>query len=373
MTVFLMNGPAERTLQSIPRRLEIQNDQADLFCLSTERFRYESTAIPGYWIVPGIVNPAGGPGDRFISIRVMSPGTLQGKVVDSHDKPVSSGVKVHAEWDQPPLPNAHGQPLSMRPPVVDESAEVVPRFDPVSTDEHGRFLFPSLPVPFAPLISVERGRFRSRPVRVPVEPLNASHDRVLRIPQTARAEVRLVDAERRPIPGVMIQVTLEYPGQPRWAWPAGPTDADGRIVLDDLATGIVDYRVDVDCPKDFLRTSAALKPNGPPLELVVERGKVLEGTVVESVTGWPIPDVKVTALSRSGEVIDAEAASDDQGRFRISKLPEGIVRLDVGEQVVWKFSPSVQPSEVTVGEGPVTLRLSNLREIAPRPRPPSRP
>jgi len=78
---------------------------------------------------------------------------------------------------------------------------------------------------------------------------------------------------------------------------------------------------------------------GAPLEVRLPEGRMLEGRVVDSVTGRPMPGVEVYAMAdfqwrqeqdrdfRVPNHIDADAKTDADGRFRFTRLDEAPYRI----------------------------------------------
>ncbi|MDG3004247.1 carboxypeptidase-like regulatory domain-containing protein [Paludisphaera mucosa] len=380
MTLFLANGPPERALQTVPRLVELQDDRGTFRCLNADAFRFESSAIPGYWTSPGTISSVVGGGDRVIDVRVFAAGTIRGRVLDADGEPVA-GAKIRADFDpawaaESPPARLAGPPPRMggiNPQVADPVRPTAPPRSPevATTDADGRFVIPAWPLNVGCRLAVESGRFGMLVDPVRPDAREPKREVEIRLPRRAKAEVRVVGPDDRPIPGAQVVVELRRAETDRQAWDGGRTDADGRVALDDLAEGETGYSVRATFDKDYRTGSAPLQPGAPALVLRVERGRTLEGRVVEAVTGWPIPGVSLLAAAHDGAWIRAEAATDGDGRFRFSVLPDGPVRLG-SFQMMNLASP--RPPQVAAGEvGPILVRMINLREYDPQPRRPSQP
>lgn len=360
MTLYLTNGPPERALQAVPRLVEIQEGRGSFSALASDAFRYDSSAMPGWWTAPGrIVGPAPFGDERMADVRIFASGSISGRIVDADGRPVGEGAKVHPEFDP--------SWLASNPPS-DWANQPTPG---LTTDAEGRFTIPAWPLNVTCRLAVERGKFVV--LADPVRP-DAGIPRPeveIRVPRLASAQARLLDPDGRPIPDAAVTLTLNRSGPDARQWPVGRTDADGLIRLDDLAEGEEHYALTASFPKDFRPLTVPIKPGGPPLEVRAERGRSLEVRVVEAVTGWPVPGVQLCAQGPDGLTVQADAPTDDDGRYRFSALPQGEVRLSDAHLLTWE---SPQSPTVAAGEsGPILIRVTQLREQGPRPRPPKRP
>ncbi|WP_165249785.1 carboxypeptidase-like regulatory domain-containing protein [Paludisphaera soli] len=372
LTLQLVNRPPERANLKIERLVEIQGGRGSFRALGGDSFQIEADAIPGLWTAPTRIDPAPGGGDRSVEVRVFAAGSIVGQVVDADGRPVGEGTTVLAEFDPAWVATMH-QPGPTGPggfaSFVRSSPYAPP--EPTATDASGRFTIAAWPLDVPCRVTVERGRFRTHAETVRLDDGTPRYEMEISLPKTASAQVRLVDPEGRPIPGETAFVRLDRPAEGTRTWPYGETDADGRIRIDDLALGEPGYTLRFAFEADYGPINAPLTPGGPALEVRAERGRTLEGRVVEAVSGWPIPGVRFSAQSLVDLDANAELVTDDDGRFRCTTLPRGDVRLANPGNMTW-IAP--QPSIVRAGDlTPVLLEASKLRFPGPQPKPPARP
>ncbi|WP_156512999.1 carboxypeptidase regulatory-like domain-containing protein [Planctomyces sp. SH-PL62] len=360
MTLYLTNGRPERALQAVPRLVEIQEGRGSFSALASDAFRYDSSAMPGWWTAPGTIpgmSPIGG--DRMTNVRIFPSGSISGRVVDADGRPVGEGTTVRPEFDP--------SWLASNPPS-DWANQPTPG---LTTDAQGRFTIPAWPLNVTCRLSVERGKFvvLADPVRPDAGVPRPEVE--IRVPRLASAQARILDPDGRPIPDAAVALTLNPSAADARRWPDGRTDADGLIRFDDLAEGEDHYVLTVSFPRDFRPLTVPIKPGAPPLEVRAERGRSLEIRVVEAVTGWPVPGVQLYAQGPDGLIVQADAPTDDDGRYHFSTLPQGEIRLTNAHLLTWE---SPQPPIVAAGEsGPILIRVTQLHESGPRPRPPARP
>lgn len=381
MTLHLDNAPPERAHQDVTRVVEIREESAVFRCLSDESFSFDSSAVPGFWAVPGRISGGGPDGERVADVRVFASGSIAGRVLDVDGKPVGPGATIRAPfdpewargvfWDRlaPTRGMTGGDMIAMqqrREKEVRSTAVSGTAAEEAKTDAEGRFEIPAFPLDVPTRLGVRRGNASLRGDVLRLAPGAARKEVEFRMPRRAAASIRVVDPEGRPIPGARAAISQKTaePGQDYR--PAGETDADGRWAVDDLVEGSADDSVIVSFAADFQTIVAPLAPGGPPLELRAERGAALEGRVVEAVTGWPIPGLTLYARP-PGASMDAEARTDADGRFRITTLPPGPVRLGDRRGLRWVSSDL---TNARAGSGrPVVLRAIDLRDTDPQPRP----
>ena len=392
MTLRLRNGPPERSRQQVSRQVEIRDGAGSFVCLENEAFEFDRSAIPGYWTAPGSFNGGIGVGARKFDVRVYAAGEIRGRVVDTDGNPVGEGAGINAEYEPswavavqatPPLTEVS----SMDPPphlarAFSHTTPNVPRsFESRSTGAAGEFELRPWPLGVPCRIVVRQGHIRRILDPVTIDAREPRRDVEIRLPKRARMEVRIVDGEGKPLAGAqgIVSMPASAPAPP-WGpwfqsveWPPAVSDADGRIVLDDLAADETEYTLNVNFPKDYQPISRRLELDGRPLELRAERGQVLEGRLVEGVTGWPIPRVQLLAWQGS-TVTQPEAPTDDEGRFRFSALREGVVRLDDGNHLSrWPFPTQGWPDFEAGKTPPIVLRARGLPDTVPEPRRPEGP
>jgi hypothetical protein len=149
-------------------------------------------------------------------------------------------------------------------------------------------------------------------------------------------EVRIVDENGRPKPSVPARLDYDtlwghgFSRQPKY------TNAEGRLIITHFnpkAPGV--YRVIVKDLPEYRPVNKKVDNYGGPLEIRLQRGHVVTGTVVDDETGRPIPGAEVYALPTDFSVpepttyLDADDATNEQGRFRFSTMAEREYQLHV--------------------------------------------
>lgn len=400
MTLTLMNGPPERRLQNVPRLVEIHDGAASFTCLRNEVLQYGNSAIPGYWTIPGTIFPSIGDNPNPSLVRTFPARSIRGRVVDSKGSPVGAGVKVSiaearmtATVSQPhpsgspldvqpsdaspsmKLPSRSGSPAPQVPTDSGATMDVsrISQYLPrgwTTTNAEGRFVIDSWPIDLPGRISVPCGCAQVAVAPIYVRASGRVPDVIVELPRTTTAAIHLLDPDGRPLSGAPVVVGLTR-NEGRNEWAMGSTDVDGRAVIDGLAEGEQGYDLSVRFVNDFQRITVPLKPGGSPLELRAQRGEVLEGRLVEAVTGWPIPQANIEIQSTLDGRTEAQTRTDEDGRFRVSTLSDGTYKLIYGPAFALK-EPSTSWLIVEAGSGhPVEIRVANLNQQAPQPKRPN--
>ena len=95
----------------------------------------------------------------------------------------------------------------------------------------------------------------------------------------------------------------------------------------------------------------------------LRRGHVITGRVLDAKTGWPIPGLTIYAYQaggdrrNAGDAFEAEAKTDEQGRFRFSNLPKGSWQLNDRDGLEWA-SPNKSRAFGVDGPEPIEIQAS---------------
>lgn len=316
-------GP-EGTGFSMSTRVQASSD-------STGRFRFQQVGKGAYSLQ--VVHPGFAPAYRSgtvgarrrpvvdIGDLTLEPGaSLEGRVLDPSGAPVE-GAQVFvserpsARWTaRMPMSASNEGPALTGPDGFFRIADLEDgqRFD-LSVDKPG-YVLARVPGVEAPT---------QEPLQIELRPAQSLSGRVL-------------DGERRPVGGAWISlVEVRETGfgddssLSRSSRGAGQTDEEGRFVLSQLEPGPLHLEVRAPgfrtAELSGLRIAEGEEPS--PLEIVLEKGAVLEGRVLDG-NGQPVRQARIHVFfPDSRRFFGPSHRTDDRGHFQIAGLAAGEHRV----------------------------------------------
>lgn len=312
--------------------------------------RFDLRAIrPGFTEadVRGIVIPEGEPRADLGEITLLPGAAIEGIVVDERDRPVQ------------------GAEVELTPFGPDFDARFFFR-EPVRSGPDGRFRIADLPR--GTRVGLKARHRDLAPAEIAgVEAPTAEPVR-LRLVRPRSLEGRVKDRHGEPVAGARLHFS-EAAGSPLgggWArQPAQATsDAEGRFVLSGLKPGTAyvtatatGYRTRSAQPVEIPEEGQA-----PPLEITLEPGTFLEGTVRDS-RGEPVPGARVYIQGVETFGSEMIVPVDEQGRYEVIDLEPGRFRLQASS----RGGPGARAElEVRPGRNRLDLRLSEGTEVSGR-------
>jgi beta-lactamase regulating signal transducer with metallopeptidase domain len=180
-------------------------------------------------------------------------------------------------------------------------------------------------------------------------------------------EGRVTYPDGSPANGLPIELSISTKYSHGFSTAIGVTGANGEFVVEHVDFDQpVTYAIILKPEKDFVEVRHEFS-RGEPVEIQLERGLVLEGRVVEDATGNPVPGVEVYGTSTQPEVsiVDADARTDEAGRFRFTRLRNQVYSLGTRDGA----NPVRGIEAAASTNGPVEIRVeiqpwSSLRAVA---------
>lgn len=314
-------------------------------------------SLMGYWFPRGTVTVKAGDGEQRVEIKAVPAGAIMGRLIEADGKACEGTFAAWEVLEQ--SSNLRGLPKGLQYPGV---------------AGNGFYISP-LPLGVTFVVYAFRGGalVPSEPIRL--DEANPARHIEIRLPPEAYATGRVVGPEGRPVPKPPASIVYNFPAVADPFRPIGSNSKDdGTFFFYSLLSG-KDYSVLLDFRRDYIPTKAPLKLDGTPTEIRVERGKHLEGQVVDASTGRAIPGVELFATidepvdAKKVQRFDSEAVTNDDGRFRFSNLPDQTVELNDRSGLKWESPTSreTQPDK----SPPIVIRAtlpswSQLKPAAPR-------
>ncbi len=324
------------------------------------RVSYQSRSLVGYWFKDGDAEVGPGEGETLIEIPAVPAGAIAGQVLGADGRPLAIGVDLSCRTVES-APGLQGEVFIK---------------NNIRVDAQGRFFVSPLPLGGAYAVSATRGHNRQVSPPIRLDGSRPTERITLRLARDAVAAGSVVGPDGRPLAGVPVGLELVHPTAGGSWGPPTPTDEDGRFRFDDLNPELDGYRAIIDAAKGYQPAEARLRPGGPPVAIRLERGHVIEGRVLDARTGRPIPGVAMVArrpewIEGRRNVFEAEAKTDEQGRFRFSNLPEGSWQLNDRYGLDWE-SPHKTHVFGVDGPEPIEIRATPPAWRISTPAPPGR-
>jgi len=152
-----------------------------------------------------------------------------------------------------------------------------------------------------------------------------------------------------------------------WGTGAGrmTTGADGRFGFEHVNPKLPGhYELRVEAGPGYQRVQMEIAPGTRPVNIKLQRGYRLAGVLLDDATGWPIPDAQIWAeairkTGKAGDHAQADAKTDEEGRFQFSTLAQREYRLYLAGAEI--LSPARMEMATGGQSEQVTLRVK-LRE-----------
>jgi beta-lactamase regulating signal transducer with metallopeptidase domain len=329
------------------RDLRLEKGEAAFDTSSPGHFNLRPASLVGYWFNQSEVEVIPGEGAQTVEVPVVPAGVIVGQVLQADGQPAAGGVSLGYVAAEAPTGLQKGSIVGANIPV----------------DVQGRFIVGPLPLGGAYVVLATRGHNRQVTPPVKIDGARPTARVDLRLSETVAAEGRVVGLDGVPLEGIPVMLQFDHPtAKVSWS-PPTPTGRDGRFRFDDLSAKFAgNYRVSVESRKAYQPTEAALNPGGAPVEIRVSPGHVIQGRMVDEATGRPIPGVEIYAQRPVWQAgvrfgFEAEAKSDDQGRFRFSNLPDGEWQLSDRDGLQWK-SPEKSHNFSSDGRSSIEIHAS---------------
>ena len=346
-----------------PKWLDIQEGQATCEIPVPAQFQYgidfrfrEGKRPVGYWfngIQPLDIPPGDAP--YVIDIPVFPAGAIYGKILRPDGSPADQARAGLVIAKQPAIGNEQAISLSNLHGVLDNGVD--------------RGTFNATPLPLGgqyAIVAHEDYAFAMSDV-FSLDEKNPIVNVNLQLPQGVDVAGRLLDVDGSPARnGVSLHVSINR-GEHSWGMSGAQTrpDEDGRFVFQNVNVGPQgECSVRVVGGAGYRPVTHKIEDLRSPVVIQLEKGQRVTGTVLDDVTGWPVPKVEVYAfavdgpdgqISRSWELLEADGRTDEQGRFTFTNMAPSLYSLNVRSA---NLANPRAPVIVTGGQNdPVVLRI----------------
>lgn len=170
---------------------------------------------------------------------------------------------------------------------------------------------------------------------------------------------KVLDWQGKPFAHQTVSLRVLTEGKYRFTYIGkATTDRYGKFDFGPVNPDLGEYKVWIKSDKEHASTTAAVTDIEEPLEIKLERGLVIQGRLVNHVTGEPIANAEVYAAPEikfgSIHAYEAEGKTDANGNFKFTNLNDGEYRL--GARVL--FGRPVNAERFSAGDHDVELRIT---------------
>jgi hypothetical protein len=307
------------------REITIENGYGRIEIPTPGKVAYDNSGIAGYWFdekseikIPYAEDPC------TITITAVPAGSIYGEVFE-HDGSKAKNVLV-------------GIVVSKKSPLMGESPflDVDGKNSAGDSDIDARYVISPLPLGGKYVIVAHTGDLYMVSEQVELDETRPIRKLDMTLPEGRTLELRILDENGKPKPSVPVRFDFDLQNGHGFSRQARYTDIEGKVVIDRFnpkVPGI--YRVVVKDVPGYRSLTKDVENFDEPLEIKLERGKVVKGNVIDDETGWPIPGAEVYALPTDFSIpepttyLDADNVTDEQGRFKFSTMARREYQLHV--------------------------------------------
>lgn len=307
------------------QEITIENGRGRFEIPTPGKVAYDNSGIAGYWFdekseikIPYAEDPC------TITITTVPAGTIYGEVFE-HDGSKAKNVLV-------------GIAVIEKSPLMGESPflDVDGKNSAGDSDIDARYVISPLPLGGKYVIVAHTGDLYMVSEQVELDETRPIRKLDMTLPEGRTLELRILDENGKPKPSVPVRFDFDLQNGHGFSRQARYTDIEGKVVIDRFnpkVPGI--YRVVVKDVPGYRPLTKDVENFDEPLEIKLERGKVVKGNVIDDETGWPIPGAEVYALPTDFSIpepttyLDADNVTDEQGRFKFSTMARREYQLHV--------------------------------------------
>lgn len=312
----------------------------------------DADGLIGFWFSSHDVEwPVLEPGENAyeLVIPVFPAGAVEGEILTSDGLPaVGVGVGVMLRFEYP------GSPGRSYSGGIN-----------VNADAAGRFFVTPLPLGAPCVTAISDGFYREVGDEFTLD--GTEPVRSVSMTMGPRSDVagRVLGPDGEPLGGIPVELYFSHPGASMSWGPPETTDREGRFQFSGLnAAADGRYEAHLEFNRDYVSANVPLL-SGETNEIRLEAGRVLTGRTLNE-KGEPVPGIEVYAMRSDLDLtpgaintFEAEAATDAEGRFRFSNLPDDRMGIHA-RQLVNERTVTVQAGqsdEITLqGEVPTWYR-----------------
>ncbi len=207
---------------------------------------------------------------------------------------------------------------------VEANSDLMDTGSGVFTGEDGTYIINGLPSSMDYLVSARPDWYTIPKEKFPVASGSRGVNFTLNPREGHKIQGMVIDSRGNPVPGTRVEAWSDTHGMQGHIWSV--TDRSGEYELNGLPPG-EDYVIMAWPPEDsdyafFNEKGHSVPVENDTLNINVEQGLEISGTVTAEDTGLPVKDVQVIAISTE-KYFNGKTLTDKNGFYKITNVPEG--------------------------------------------------
>jgi len=298
------------------------------------KFRYGPIQSNGHWLpdksgipIPHVDEP------MVIEARAFPAGAIYGQVIDADGRRVSSFSLSLLKVEKPETPDGKW-----------------PSNHDVSEGDRsdGKFMLGAIPLGGVYRVTASDARIdhyemaMSPPLTI--DAASPIREVTLQLPRGIDLPVRVVNADGAPLAGASVSLHYSTPYSHGFGFASRNSDGDGRCAFRGVNPELPgEYQVRVDPWGPYQGAETRVELDGSLQVIEVQEGLTLKGTIIDDLTGKPLPDQLVKVRPHYGSKAtyrgEITGRSDHRGRFTLNGLEA--VRYYVRVEDTWPAGTTV--------------------------------
>ena len=304
-----------------PKLVDIVDGRAEAEIVAPGKIGYRIADTIGYWFKENYeVKVDDGAEPLVIKVPVVPAGMLFGQVYEEDGTPAANTMVAYN--------------MPEKSPLLDKDTHFL-GFDGKNSASDGEIetKYSINPLPLGGVYRVIAHRKNTYAVsdQIKLTEENPIQEVNLTFPKGVTVSGQILLPDGTPASDIEYTLHFDVTGGHSFGTGGQYTNSQGQFGFEQVnpdADGI--YRFEIKSRKDYRPVRMKLEKFDRPLEIQLEQGGVATGQIIDKETGWPIPNVEVSAWyskyekdNSEHERFSAEAKTDKDGRFRFSNMKPG--------------------------------------------------
>ena len=263
-------------------------------------------------ICPEQILPASAPYQQ--TIAVIPAGSIYGKVLDERGHPVNALLEIHTLHE-------------FKPDNKFRNVEA-------NSLRQSYFYFSPLPLGESFSLSAVLSNYVLKSPKIILTPKDPAQELIFHFKKGIDIKGKVMDRDNNPVTG--IEIRFSYQREPNASIQVSTlkTDGNGEFILENINPDIKKYDLHIEPAKTYLQKWYSFSPARNNLLIKLDKGKILNGYVMDADTNKPVRNIQVTAKPLEQGSVEysparAETVTGEHGAFRFSNLVDKVYALQI--------------------------------------------